>query len=155
MKKAILAVVVVVILAGAGVRAFQWYRLHQEATCVREAEEAIVYYLQNGVQKENSSESDLPRSQKANTDRTDLVEKFGAFQNLSGEGYGYPTLKLEGNRYLVAERVAHFAGKDLPLLFYVTDGRVTAPGRTAVYVNPGFTYQGNRVSLFVSHPRLP
>ena len=85
-----------------------------------------------------------------------FTNKFGSFVSMEGSDYSYPVWNIQGHLYLTLTRQAIFKRGGKPIVIYVTEGRVTAPGLTNVgqpriegRLDP---FQGTRI--FVSHPLL-
>ena len=74
-------------------------RVHQDSQCVAEAQTVVEEYF-----------------------RQHAHPKLGAFQSMSGAGYGYPGPWNIGGYYLQAWRMAHFAEGDAQVRIIVTPG---------------------------------
>lgn len=80
---------------------------------------------------------------------------LGNFHQLTGKGYHSPTWNIQGYHYLTAERWAHFDDKIERVTIYVTQGSVTAPGRSTVGPVTLDDYESSgHFTFFVPHPEL-
>jgi hypothetical protein len=100
-------------------------RSQVEAQCIADSERIVAEYL-----RENTRSS----------------AKLGAFQQLSGKGYGGPGLSPAGF-FLQALRIAHFTNGDEEIRIYVFPRHPTHPNKIHVYLVEGNHY-------LVSHPSL-
>jgi hypothetical protein len=97
--------------------------------CARESEAQVVRFLQNGGAFTNK----------------------GAFQNLEGEGYGYPVWNIQGYEFLDLHRTAHFAQGVQDFRIIVREG-ATPDGKIG---QPVVEPSGNsiqRLLIYVRHP---
>src|ERR1035441_6222136 len=86
-----------------------------------------------------------------------FTPSFGKFVRLQGSGYVWPPLaNIQGYDYLTLHRTAQFTEGTIPVVIYVTEGAVTAPGQTNVGTpvldGPVSPAQGARIR--VSHPEV-
>ena len=86
-----------------------------------------------------------------------FTPSFGKFVRLQGSGYVWPPLwNIQGFDYLTLHRTAQFTEGTIPVVIYVTEGAVTAPGQTnvgtPVLEAPVTSAQGARIR--VSHPEV-
>lgn len=122
----------------------------EQARCVREAEAAVVPFLQD-------SNNLHPYPNRPGEQPPD----FGEFIELQGEGYILPVWNIQGYNYLTARRIARFTNGDLPVTIYVEEGARTKPFSREVTVR--YSSWGTGVSegsfrqtvwIHVAHPDL-
>jgi imidazolonepropionase-like amidohydrolase len=131
----LLILALALLLTGAAVVAFRTVRsvgkkaeLH--ARCAAEGEAAVISFLKTGGHG--------------------AFQTHGTFAGLAGTGFSPPVWNTSGHFFLWMDRTASFSGGAVPIRIYVTEGRKTAPGATALGT-PQVDAPG-RIS--VSHPDL-
>ena len=80
---------------------------------------------------------------------------YGTFIRLEGSGYGGAVWNLQAYDYVKLWRTAYYSGGSFPMMIFVTEGRVYAPGLKTIgipTVESMSPDQGARI--FVSHPDL-
>ncbi|HLN32106.1 MAG TPA: hypothetical protein VK395_30525 [Gemmataceae bacterium] len=131
-------------------------RIREETRMVDEAQAAVEKIFREEKQEADDNQgAPVKYNKEVTSNRNAIVEKFGVLQSITGNGYLHPAWNIQGYHYLTAHRTANFSKGAIPLKIYVTEGRVTAPGKAVVYVRPWIEYDtANHMSIFVSHPDL-
>ncbi len=83
------------------------------------------------------------------------ITNYGSFLRLEGSGFVGAVWNIQGYEYISLQRTAYYSGGSFPMVIYVTEGRLTAPGLKTVGVpriESMLPAQGARI--FVSHPGL-
>lgn len=86
-----------------------------------------------------------------------FTPRFGKFVRLQGSGYVWPPVwNIQGYDYLTLHRTAQFTAGTIPVVIYVTEGAVTAPGQTNVGtpVLDGPVSPAQGAHIRVSHPEV-
>lgn len=105
------------VLGVAIVTADSWRGQRQQQQWVAEAEAIVEDLLRNA--------DSIPE---------EMRERLGAFERLTGGGYGGAAWNIQGYEYFSADRQAHFANATIPVKIFVTEGRITNPGSREVVV---------------------
>jgi len=166
MKKGKASWVIILVLSGVGLGVV-WFvsqrqnrleeiRVREETRMVDEAQAAVEKFFREEKQEADDNQgAPVKYNKELTSDRNAMIDKFGVLQSITGHGYLRPAWNIQGYHYLTAHRTANFSKGAIPLKIYVTEGRVTAPGKAVVFVRPWIEYDTvNHMSIFVSHPDL-
>jgi len=86
-----------------------------------------------------------------------FTPRFGKFVKLQGSGYVWPPVwNIQGYDYITLHRTAQFTEGTIPVVIYVTEGAITAPGQTSVGtpVLEGLVSPAQGAHIRVSHPEV-
>jgi hypothetical protein len=84
-----------------------------------------------------------------------VFTNYGNFIRLEGSGYGGAPFNGQAYDYIRLQRTAYYSGGSFPMLIYVTEGRVYAPGLKTIGI-PTIEHMSPEQGAFiyVSHPDL-
>ena len=118
---------------------------HSKSRCAVEGQAAVEAYLRAGA---GGAFTNVAVGGGA-------ITNYGTFLRLEGSGFGGAVWNIQGYDYIRLPRTAYYSGGSFPMMIYVTEGRVTAPGLKAVgipKIESMSPAQG--AFIYVSHPDL-